>query len=37
VPGLYVVFSVPPGKYWNSNLRQAVATAFWVHILYDGI
>jgi hypothetical protein len=28
VPGLYVVFSVPPVEYWNSNLRQAMATAF---------
>jgi hypothetical protein len=28
VPGLYVVFSGPPGEYWNSNLRQAMATAF---------
>jgi hypothetical protein len=28
VPGFYVVLSVPPGEYWNNNLRQAMATAF---------
>jgi hypothetical protein len=28
VSRLYLVFSVPPGEYWNSNLRQAMANAF---------